>query len=95
METISYLKRYTYSKIEQVISYNKQKDELKIGAALIHVAYSKSYNNTQQDEIQGACFGQQSLSTMFLFPVHITVKPNKGFWRRYLSQWLVNLVTIL
>ena len=44
-------------KHEQVASYDKQKDELKTGEALIHVDYSESYNNTQQDEIQSACFG--------------------------------------
>ena len=41
VETIRTLKRY-----------NKQKDELKTGEALIHVDFSESYNNTQQDEIQ-------------------------------------------
>ena len=58
VETISNLKRHTYRKREQVASYNKQKDELKTGEALIHVDYSESYNNTQQDEIQSAYFGQ-------------------------------------
>ena len=49
-------------KHEQVASYDKQKNELKTGEALIHVDCSESYNNTQQDEIQSACFGQQNFS---------------------------------
>ena len=47
VETINNLKRHIYRKNEQVASYNKQKDELKTGEALIHVDYSESYNNTQ------------------------------------------------
>ena len=41
----------------------KQKDELNTGEAVIHVEYSESYNNTQQDEIESACLGQQNFST--------------------------------
>ena len=52
VETIRTLKRH-----------NKQKDELKTGEALIHVDFSESYNNTQQDEIQSAYIGQQNFST--------------------------------
>ena len=62
VETISNLKRHIYRKREQVAGYNKQKDELKTGEALIHVDYSKSYNNTQPDEAQGAYFRQQNFS---------------------------------
>ena len=40
--SISNLKRHIYRKCEQVASYNKQKDELKTGEALIHVDYSQS-----------------------------------------------------
>ena len=47
VEKISNLKRHIYRKREQVASYNKQKDELKIGEAFINVDYSKSYNDTQ------------------------------------------------
>ena len=49
---------HIYRKREQVASCNKQKDELKTVEALTHVDYSESYNNTQQDEIQSAYFGQ-------------------------------------
>ena len=36
-----------------------------------------------------------SKTAVFLFPVHIAVKLNKAIYQRFLSQWLVNLVTIL
>ena len=62
VDTISNLKRHIYIKREEIASYNKQKDELKTGLAFIHVDYSESYNNTQQDEIQSAYFGQQNCS---------------------------------
>ena len=62
-ETISNLKRHIHRKREQVTSYNKQKDELKTGKALVHVDYSESYNNINQDEIQSAYFGKQNFST--------------------------------
>ena len=75
VETISNLKKHIYRKREQVASYNKEKDELKTGEALIHVDYSKSYNNTQQDEIQSAYFGQQNYR-----------EADKAIWRRFLSQ---------
>ena len=58
VETISNPKRHIYRKLEQVASYNKQKDKLKTREALIHLDYSENYNNTQQDEIQSAYFGQ-------------------------------------
>ena len=62
--TLKQPKKHIYRKREQLASYNKQKNELKTGEALIHVHidYSKSYNNTQQDEIQSAHFAQQNFS---------------------------------
>ena len=62
--TLKQPKKHIYRKREQLASYNKQKNELKTGEALIHVHidYSKSYNNTQQDEIQRAHFAQQNFS---------------------------------
>ena len=62
VEAISNLKRHIYKKREQVASYNKQKDELKTGEALIDVDYSESYHNIQQDKIQSAYSCQQNLS---------------------------------
>ena len=68
----SNLKRHIYRKCEQFPGYNK------------YVDYNKSYNNTQQDDIQSAYFGHQTL--VFLLPVYITLKLNKSIWRRSLSQ---------
>ena len=62
VETIGNLKRHIYRKLEQVASHNKHNDELKTREALIHVDYSESYSNTQQDEIQTANFGQLNFS---------------------------------
>ena len=66
VETISNLKRHIYRKREQVASYNKQKDELKTGEAFIHVDYSESCNETQQDEIHSAYFDQQNFIDIYL-----------------------------
>ena len=62
VETISNLKRHIYRKREEVASYNKQKDELKLEEALIQVDYNKSYNNAQEDEIQSVYFDQLNFS---------------------------------
>ena len=55
-------KKYIHRKREQVASYNKKKDELKTGEALMHVDYSENQNNTQQYEIQSTYFVQQNFS---------------------------------
>ena len=60
--TILTIKKHIYRKRKQVASYNQQKLDLKSGEALIHVDYSKSYSNSQQDEVQSAYFGQQNFS---------------------------------
>ena len=52
-----HLKKHICRKRGQVASYNKQKHDLKTGEALIHVDYSQSYHNTQQDEISSVYFG--------------------------------------
>ena len=41
VETINNLKRHVYRKREQLSSYNKQKDELKTGEALVHLFWWK------------------------------------------------------
>ena len=51
------MKEHIHRKRVQVESYNSHKDELKKGEALVHVDYSESYKNKQQDEIQSAYFG--------------------------------------
>ena len=35
-------RKYIHRKREQVVSYNKKKDELKTGEALMHVDYSEN-----------------------------------------------------
>ena len=67
VENISNLKSHIYRKREQVASYNKQNDELKTGEALIYVDYSESCNDTQQDEIQSAYFGEKNFSIFTSF----------------------------
>ena len=58
VETISNIKRHIYRKSEPVATYDKQKDLLKTGEALIHVDCSENCNNNQQDEIHSVYFGQ-------------------------------------
>ena len=53
-QTVSALKEHIHRKRIQVESYNLQKAELKEGEALVHVDYSESYKNKQQNEIQSA-----------------------------------------
>ena len=60
--TILTIKKHIHQKRKQVASYNQQKLDLKPGEALIHVDYSESYNNSQQDEVQSAYFDQQNFS---------------------------------
>ena len=43
--TLKQPKKHIYRKREQLASYNKQKNELKTGEALIHVDYSESNIN--------------------------------------------------
>ena len=60
------IKKHIYQKREQVASYNQQKSDLKPGEALIHVDYSQSYSNSQQDEVHSTYFAQQNFH-MFTF----------------------------
>ena len=60
--TILTIKTHIYRKRKQMTSYNQQKLDLKPGETLIHVDYSESYSNSQQDEVQSAYFGQQNFS---------------------------------
>lgn len=48
-EIISDLKKHIYRKCEQVSGYKKKKDDLKPEEVLIHVDYSESYSNAQQN----------------------------------------------
>ena len=60
--TILTIKKYVYRKRKQVAFCNQQKLDLKPAEVFIHVNYSESYSNSQQDEVQFAYFGQQNFS---------------------------------
>ena len=92
VETISNLKRHVNRKREQVASFDKQKDEVKTGEAFVRVDYSESYNNTQQDEIQSAYFGQQNFSIFTSCSYYREAE--QGDLAKIPIEWLVNLVTI-
>ena len=51
------------------------KENIEPGTAIIHVDYSESYRNKQQDEIQSAYFGQTSFS---IFTACVYHKANNG-----------------
>ena len=55
-EAIVNLKSHIYFKRKQIASYNEIKDEFTCGEIIIHVDYSESCKNAQQDEIQNAYF---------------------------------------
>ena len=78
VETINNLKRHVYKKREQVASYNKQKEELKTGKTLIHIDYGKVTIALSKMKFRGHIF--VSKTSVFLIPVHITVKLNKATW---------------
>ena len=52
------LKQHIHRKRIQASVYNACKIDLASGEALIHIDYSDSYKNKQQDKIQSAYFGQ-------------------------------------
>ena len=59
---IKVLNEHIFIKRVQNDTYNKQKAELFDGDLLVHVNFSGSYGNDQQNEIKSACFGNQSFS---------------------------------
>lgn len=59
---LSVTKKHIHRKRKQVKAYNDHKVNLKPREVLIHVDYSESYSNAQQDEIQSAYFGKQNFS---------------------------------
>ena len=79
VEKISDRKRQR--KREQVASYNKQKDQLKTGEALIHANAT-----TTLSQMKFRVHILVSETSLFFLPVHITVKLNKAILRRSLSQ---------
>ena len=51
------LKEHIHRKRIQASAYNACNVDLAPGEAFIHIDYSESYKNKQQDEIQSAYFG--------------------------------------
>ena len=56
------LKQHIHRKRIQVFCLNSIKEDLKNTDILLHVDFSGSYKNANQDEIQSAYFGQSSFS---------------------------------
>ena len=56
------LKQHIHTKRIQVFCLNSIKEDLKNTDVLLHVDFSESYKNANQDEIQSAYFGQSSFS---------------------------------
>ena len=71
----------TYRKREQFASYDKQKDQLKTGEALVH---AKATITLSQMKFRVHILVSET--SLFFLPVHITVKLNKAILRRSLSQ---------
>ena len=61
-EEIRILKRHIFVKRQQHAFYNSLKENMGVGELLMHVDYSESYVNTQQQEIQSAYFGHSTFS---------------------------------
>ena len=59
--TILTIKKHIYQKRKQAASYNQQILDFKPGEALIHVDYSESYSNSQQDEVHSYLFWSAEL----------------------------------
>ena len=57
------LKEHIHRKLIQIAVYSSCKTYLKQGEAILHVAYSESYKN-KQDEIQSFYFGQPIFSLL-------------------------------
>ena len=56
------LKKHIFVKREQNTFHNNVKDNLEENEVLVHVDYSKSYSDKDQQEIQSAYFGHNTLS---------------------------------
>ena len=61
-QQIAVLKRHLFTKHTQASTYNEVKNNLKQKDILIHLDYSKNYNNKQQWETLSAYFGHASSS---------------------------------
>lgn len=78
---IKELKLHIYVRNEQYKVYNKLKMEMPPNAILVHVDYSESYENKQQDECQSAYFGHSTFSifTAAVYIRHIESLVNENF----------------
>ena len=92
--TILTIKKHIYRKRKQVASYNQQKLDLKPVGILIYVDYSKSCSNSQQYEVQSACFGQQN-SLAFLTLALITATVTRSIWLKFQWRLLANQMITL
>ena len=60
------MKAHIFVKRTQNTHYNRLKENLKTNEFIIHVDYSESYKDKEQDEIQSAYFGHNSFSIFTL-----------------------------
>ena len=61
-ELVKILKAHLFVKRTQNTHYNRLKENVEINEFIIHVDYSESYEDKEQDEIQSASFGHNSFS---------------------------------
>ena len=61
-ELVKILKAHLFVKRTQNTHYNRLKENVEINEFIIHVDYSESYEDREQDEIQSASFGHNSFS---------------------------------
>ena len=71
--TILTIKTHIYRKRKQMTSYNQQKLDLKPGETFIHVDYSESYSNSQQDEVKQPILVSRTLVFLLLALITATV----------------------
>ena len=61
-EQVKILKAHLFVKRTQNTHYNRLKENVETNEFIIHVDYSESYEDKEQDEIQSASFGHNSFS---------------------------------
>ena len=73
LDKIKELKLHLFVRNEQYNTYNRLKNEMSDNNMLVHVDYSESYENKQQDECQSPYFGP---STFSIFPEIVYIRRN-------------------
>ena len=63
-DTVEHSKKHIHTKRHQVNAYNEHKNGLQNGKILLHVDFSESYKNNEQDEISSAYFGHTTFSIL-------------------------------